>query len=172
MILRVIELISSVERMVLGVGVVIMAVLITIDVFLRYFFGKPLLFADDMSVYCMIFITFVGAALTLKMKRHISVDMFYKMLPRRAKLWLDVATTFVGASSSGSSPGIRSSGCNTPTSPVTCRRASSGRRCGYPGWCFRSDSSCSACSTSWSASWWSGLLHGQENNAKEGAAHA
>jgi TRAP-type C4-dicarboxylate transport system permease small subunit len=96
MILQAVERISSVSGWFSGVGVVIMAVLITVDVFLRYFFGKPLLFADDISVYSMIFITFVGAALTLKMKKHISVDLFYKMLSRRAKLWLDVATTFVG----------------------------------------------------------------------------
>ncbi len=96
MLLRVIETISSWSGWFSGIGVVIMAVVITIDVFLRYFFGKPLLFADDISVYCMIFITFVGAALTLKMKRHIMVDMLYKMLPRRVQLWLDVVTTFVG----------------------------------------------------------------------------
>jgi TRAP-type C4-dicarboxylate transport system permease small subunit len=96
MILRVIKRISSVSGWFSGVGVIIMVVVITIDVFLRYFFGKPLLFADDISVYCMIFITFVGAALTLKMKRHIRVDILYKMLPRRAQVRMDVATTFVG----------------------------------------------------------------------------
>jgi C4-dicarboxylate transporter DctQ subunit len=97
MLLRVIETISSWSGWFSGIAVIIMAVVITIDVFLRYFFGKPLLFADDISVYCMILVTFVGAALTLKMKRHIMVDLFYKMLPRRAQLWMDVATTFVGA---------------------------------------------------------------------------
>jgi C4-dicarboxylate transporter DctQ subunit len=96
MLLRVIETVSSFSGWFSGIGVLIMAVVTTTDVFLRYFFGKPLLFADDIGVYCMIFITFMGAALTLKMKRHIMVDMFYKMLPRRAQLWLDVVTTFVG----------------------------------------------------------------------------
>jgi C4-dicarboxylate transporter, DctQ subunit len=96
MVLRVIETISSWSGWFSGIGVVLMAVTVTTDVILRYFFGKPLLFADDISVYSMIFITFVGCALTLKMKRHIMVDLFYTMLPRRAQLWLDVATTFIG----------------------------------------------------------------------------
>ena len=61
MLLRVIETISSWSGWFSGIGVVIMAVMITTDVILRYFFGKPLLFADDISVYSMIFITFVGA---------------------------------------------------------------------------------------------------------------
>ncbi len=96
MLLRFIETISSWSGWFSGIAVVIMAAVTTTDVFLRYFFGKPLLVADDIGVYCMIFVTFVGAALTLKMKRHIMVDMFYKMLPRRAQQWLDVVTTFAG----------------------------------------------------------------------------
>lgn len=96
MFLKVIETISSWSGWFSGIGVVAMAFVIMIDVTLRYFFGKPLLFADDIGVYSMIFITFVGAALTLKNRRHIMVDLFYQMLPRRAQLLLDVATTFVG----------------------------------------------------------------------------
>lgn len=96
MLLRVIETISSWSGWFSGIGVLLMAVIVTIDVTLRYFFGKPLLFADDIGVYSMIFITFVGAALTLKNRRHIMVDMFYKMMPRRAQQWLDVVTTFIG----------------------------------------------------------------------------
>ena len=96
MILRVIERISSVSGWLSGIGVVFMAVVAIIDVFLRYFFSKPLLFADDVGVYCMIYIAFVGAALTLKMKRHIMVDILYLQLPRKAQLWLDVFTTLLG----------------------------------------------------------------------------
>jgi C4-dicarboxylate transporter DctQ subunit len=73
-----------------------MAVVVITDVFLRYFFFKPLLFADDVGVYCMIYIAFVGAALTLKMKRHIMVDLLYDWLPRKVQLWLDVVTTLLG----------------------------------------------------------------------------
>lgn len=94
MFLRMIETLSSWSGWLAGIGIVIMAGVITVDVFLRYVLGDPLLFADDVSVYCMIFITFVGAALTLKMKRHIAVDMLYVNLPRRVQLWLDVVTTF------------------------------------------------------------------------------
>jgi len=172
MILRVVERISSVSGWFSGVGVVIMAVLITIDVFLRYFFGKPLLFADDISVYCMIFITFVGAALTLKMKKHISVDMFYKMLSRRAKLWFDVATTFVGCfviwvitwysivwlrytyESGYMSPGILGTPMWIPGLALPI---------GFFLFGLQYIVECAKVVRA---------LHGQENNAKEGAAHA
>jgi TRAP-type C4-dicarboxylate transport system permease small subunit len=73
-----------------------MTVIVAVDVFLRYFFHKPLLFSDEISVYSMIFITFAGAAMTMKMKRHISVDLIYIHLPKRVQRWLNVATTFAG----------------------------------------------------------------------------
>jgi C4-dicarboxylate transporter, DctQ subunit len=96
MILRLIERISSVSGWLSGIGVVAMAVVVTLDVCLRYFFFKPLLFADDIGVYCMVYIAFVGAALTLKMRRHIMVDLVYERLPRRVQLWLDVIMTLLG----------------------------------------------------------------------------
>jgi len=172
MLLRVIETISSWSGWFSGIGVVMMAAVITLDVFLRYFFGKPLLFADDISVYGMIFITFVGAALTLKMKRHIMVDMFYNWLPRRAKLWLDVATTFVGAfiiwlltwysivwvqytyKSGYTSPGILQTPMWMPALILPI---------GLFLWALQYIVECVKVVR---------LLHSQENNPKEGAAHA
>ena len=96
MILRVIEAISSVSGWVSGLGIIVMTGVVFVDVLLRYFFSKPLLFADDFSVYCMVYIAFVGAALTLKMRRHIMVDLLYLRLPRKVQLWLDVMTTLLG----------------------------------------------------------------------------
>jgi TRAP-type C4-dicarboxylate transport system permease small subunit len=96
MILRVIERISSVSGWLSGIGVIVMVVVVIVDVFLRYFFSRPLLFADDVGVYCMIYIAFVGAALTLKMRRHIMVDLLYARLPRKVQSWLDVITTLLG----------------------------------------------------------------------------
>jgi len=171
MLLRIIETISSWSGWFSGIGVVIMAVVITIDVFLRYVFGKPLLFADDISVYCMIFITFVGAALTLKMKRHIRVDMLYKMLPRRAQVRMDVATTFIGCfiiwlltwyttvwvlytyQSGYTSPGILQTPMWMPAVALPL---------GLFLWGLQYIVECVKVVR---------LLHGQENNAEGGAAH-
>jgi C4-dicarboxylate transporter, DctQ subunit len=172
MVLRVIETISSWSGWFTGVGVILMAVIITTDVILRYFFGKPLLFADDISVYSMMFITFVGCALTLKMKRHIMVDLFYTMVPRKVQLWLDVATTFVGCfviwiltwysivwvqytyKSDYTSPGILQTPMWIPGLVIPI------------GFFFFGLQYIVECVKVVRA------LHGQENNSKEGASHA
>lgn len=94
--IRAIEAVSTVSGWLSGLGVIVMTVLVVVDVFLRYVFRSPLLFSDDVSVYCMIYITFVGAALTMKMGRHIRVDLLYLHLSKRAQLRLDVATSLIG----------------------------------------------------------------------------
>ena len=96
-LLKVIETISSISGWLSGIGVLVMLAIICTDVPLRYFLGKPLLISDELSVYCMIYVAFIGAALTMKMGRHVSVDLLWKTLPLKAQLWLDVATAYVGA---------------------------------------------------------------------------
>jgi TRAP-type C4-dicarboxylate transport system permease small subunit len=44
----------------------------------------------------MIYITFVGAAFTMKLGRHVNVDLIVAHLPQRVKSWLDAATKLAG----------------------------------------------------------------------------
>ena len=96
MFITVIERLSSMSGWLSGLGVIAMAGVITIDIFLRYFLSKPLLFSNEVSVYCMVYVTFVGAALTMKKKGHIRVDLLYRHLSRKIQLWLDLVTTIMG----------------------------------------------------------------------------
>lgn len=96
MFVRVIETISSVSGWLSGIGIYAMTGIIFVDVFLRYVFSKSLLFADEMSIYLMVYIAFIGAGLTMKMGRHIRVDILYLRLSQRAQLWLDIVTTVMG----------------------------------------------------------------------------
>lgn len=96
MFVRLIETLSSVSGWWSGIGVYAMTAMIFVDVFLRYVFARPLLFADEMSVYFMVYVAFIGAALTMKMGRHIRVDILYLHLPRKVRLWLDAVTSVLG----------------------------------------------------------------------------
>lgn len=96
MFTKAIESVSTVSGWLSGAGVYAMVFIVFIDVVLRYFIGKPLLFADEVSVYCMIYITFIGAALTMKRGAHIKVDILYSKLRKNARLWLDAVTLAVG----------------------------------------------------------------------------
>ena len=96
MITRTIETISVVAGWLSGIGVYGLTILVFIDVVLRYFFSKSIFIADEMSIYFMIYVAFLGAAMTMKNGAHIKVDLLYKRLPQKARKWLDVVTMILG----------------------------------------------------------------------------
>jgi C4-dicarboxylate transporter DctQ subunit len=95
MLARVIGSASTISGWLSGIGVYVMVVIVFIDVLLRYFFGAPTNVADIISVYCMLFVTFVGAAWATKLGKHVSVDLLYSYLSPTAKLWTTAITNIV-----------------------------------------------------------------------------
>lgn len=69
--------------------------LISTDVILRYFFNSPLLFSVEISSYMLIFVCFLGAAQTLKERRHIVVDILTNRLKPKVRLWLELITSIL-----------------------------------------------------------------------------
>ena len=76
-------------------GTFAMMALISWDVTARYLFASPLLFSDELSGYLLVYICFLGAAGTLKQKRHINVDVMVKRLKARTRMRLELVTSFL-----------------------------------------------------------------------------
>lgn len=58
----------------------------------RYFFGSPTLWQTEVSIYLLVFVTFVGAAYGLKHHAHVGVDLIVERLPLRAQLVVRLTT--------------------------------------------------------------------------------
>jgi TRAP-type C4-dicarboxylate transport system permease small subunit len=62
----------------------------------RFLFNSPLLFPEEVSRYCYVWITFIGLALATKHREHIRVDLLFHVLPagwcRPLGLVVDVAS--------------------------------------------------------------------------------
>ena len=72
------------------VSVIIMTLLVGIGVYLRYVLGMGA-FAEPVSIFLAIQLSFYGAAACYRANAHLSLDMFVKYLPgppRRAIRWL------------------------------------------------------------------------------------
>ena len=70
----------------LGVALIaIMVAAITIQVFTRYVFNRPIIWVEEISTYSFIWASFVGASLGLKYGRHVKIETFVEHLPPRAK---------------------------------------------------------------------------------------
>ena len=64
---------------------VAMVVMVFGNVFLRYAFNSGITISDEMSRYCFIWLTYIGAMVTMREGGHLGVDTLVKHLPRGGK---------------------------------------------------------------------------------------
>jgi TRAP-type transport system small permease protein len=90
---RLVSALGRVER-IAGVALLtLIVVTISIQVFTRYIFGRPLVWVEELATYAFIWSVFIGAAVGMKELRHIRIDTFVaRLAPRprslvRAGLW-------------------------------------------------------------------------------------
>ena len=55
------------------------------QVLFRFVFKLPLAWSEELAVYCLVWITFLGAAYALSLKAHIGVDFFVERFPTSMK---------------------------------------------------------------------------------------
>ena len=79
-----------------GVLIVTMALLVTTEVFMRYFLDRPLGWSVELSEYFMLYLTFLAAPWVLKYDQHVRVDVLVENLPRGAARTLRVFGNLLG----------------------------------------------------------------------------
>lgn len=84
----------------LGAAIALLSLLlvifiISLNVFLRYFFGESLNFTFEYSEYLFIVMVYMGFAYTARTGAHITIDLVVRRLPERARDALDGLTSLV-----------------------------------------------------------------------------
>lgn len=62
----------------------IMAGAVILQFFTRYVLNDSFAWTEEIAVYCLIGVVFVGAAMCVRISRHIQVDLLYRYLPHGA----------------------------------------------------------------------------------------
>lgn len=95
---RVIAIIDGVNRVVgwiLALLLAVMTALITWQVFARYVAGDSLTFSEEVSRFCMIWLTMLGAAYALRKGGLPAMDLLPSLLTGRRKLILNITAHLV-----------------------------------------------------------------------------
>jgi len=61
-----------------------MALLVFLQFFTRYVLNDSLAWTEELAVYCLIPVVFIGAAMCVRRSRHIQVNILYRYLPAPA----------------------------------------------------------------------------------------
>ena len=78
-----------------AVSIVIMMIMISTNVIMRYLLNKPLLGIEEYSAYLMVVVVFLGLAYAMRRGAHINVDLVVKRLGKRAGDGLEVVNGLV-----------------------------------------------------------------------------
>lgn len=83
--------------MVSGLGILLMGLILTYEVFCRYFFSSPTIWVQETSIYLYMWTMLAAASYTLQTRKHVHVDLVVDRLPVRPKLVLEAVTSTIGA---------------------------------------------------------------------------
>lgn len=84
------NLIERVERTVSIILMFAMAAIIIAAVFFRYFLNAPIFWAGEVSIFLMIWVSFLGGSLGLKNKSQAAVLIFVERLPQELQKILNI----------------------------------------------------------------------------------
>ena len=87
---------SWVAALLSGLATLVIAVLISADVLLRYFFNSPLLFVDEVASFLLVLVIFGGLAYTFRCGAHVRVDLATTHLPPPVRAWLRAVGLLLG----------------------------------------------------------------------------
>jgi TRAP-type C4-dicarboxylate transport system permease small subunit len=82
---RVIDLFFKTLEVLIVACMVAMVVMVFGNVVMRYAFNSGILISEEMSRYCFIWLTYIGAMLAMREKGHLGVDTLVRRLPMGGK---------------------------------------------------------------------------------------
>src|SRR5512136_713706 len=97
---RILDWITAIVKFVMLVQASTIFFIICLAVFTRYLLNYVPSWSEEVPRYLLVWISYLGAALAVKYKEHISLDLFFNMMPIRARqvghLILNVLIAIVG----------------------------------------------------------------------------
>jgi TRAP-type C4-dicarboxylate transport system permease small subunit len=87
---------SKAAALVSGLSTLVLALIVSFDVLLRYFFNRPQLIVDEVGPFLLLLVNFGAAAQTYRVGAHVRVDLVTSHLPPAARAWLRLLTLALG----------------------------------------------------------------------------
>jgi C4-dicarboxylate transporter, DctQ subunit len=79
-----------------GFATLTLAVIISFDVLMRYFFNRPQLIVDEVAPFLLLLVIFGAAAQTFRVGGHVRVDLVTSHLRPAVRAWLRVVNLVIG----------------------------------------------------------------------------
>jgi len=79
----------------IGGAMAFMSLLLFVNVILRYVLLQPIAWAEEVALYLVVWVVFIGGSVAVRTRGHIAIDLLPLILPPSARRWLAVAVQVV-----------------------------------------------------------------------------
>jgi TRAP-type C4-dicarboxylate transport system permease small subunit len=94
---RIFDKVNDFLTIVAGVMLVVLMLIVSLEVVLRYFFSSPTSWVVEISEYILLFIPFLVGARLLRHESHVKMDLLLLQLGRKSRAMLNTITSFLSA---------------------------------------------------------------------------
>lgn len=88
-------LVLNIEEIVAVSALSVMLCAVFYNVLMRYLFRNPSAWADELSMICLAYVTFVGGAAAYKRNLHFGIDILLDMMPLKIRMFVRQAVNLV-----------------------------------------------------------------------------
>lgn len=86
---------KKIQEWFIGAGLLIIALILFINVILRYIFGSSIEWAEEFTRYGIVWITFIGASVCIYKGAHLGIDSLLSMLSQRGSRIISTMVIFI-----------------------------------------------------------------------------
>ena len=97
MVTRIYERTIDIAAFLAGVLLIFLMLSVTLEVTLRYFWGRPTSWVVEIAGYILLFITFLVAAWVLKREGHVKMDLVLSLFSMKTQSLVNAITSLISA---------------------------------------------------------------------------
>ncbi len=85
----------NIEKVFAVVISIVMTVVLFLQVLSRYVFNLSITWSEELSIFLLIWLTYIGASMAVMQRRHLRITMLAELLPKRAFKIVDIVSNVV-----------------------------------------------------------------------------
>jgi len=79
---KLIHLLSNLDWAVTCIAMAVLIFVTFLGVIMRYFLNSPLVWTEEVQLWCFVWVAFIGGGATFRMGEHVAIDIFVDLLPK------------------------------------------------------------------------------------------
>lgn len=80
---RISSILANLDLIFTGITLVILVLLTFVGVIMRHFFNNPIMWQEEVQIWCILWVVFLSAGAVFRTIGHVSIEIFVDMMPKK-----------------------------------------------------------------------------------------